>query len=115
MLYETRIQPQRAQRHRGKENRIFSLCFLCVSVSLWLLCFAFSNESRADDVLSTLHKDHPRVLVLPDDFTKAKAAAQANVQAGAYYKQIRDDAAKFMSAKPVKRGSHGSKMLDAAR
>jgi Heparinase II/III-like protein len=66
-----------------------------------------------DDLLSTLRKEHPRVLVLAPDFAKAKQNAMRDPRAGVYYKQIVSDCAKFMAQKPVVRGQ--GEMLNTSR
>jgi len=65
------------------------------------------------DVLSTLRKEHPRLLVLADGFNAAKQNAQRDPRANVYYKQITGDCAKFLTQPPVTRGR--GQMLNTSR
>jgi hypothetical protein len=82
----------------------------------WLLYFLiilFPGAARANDVLATLRKEHPRLLVLADNFRTAKENSLNDPRAKVYYNQIVSDCAKFLDAQPVKRGS--GQMLGASR
>jgi hypothetical protein len=81
---------------------------------LILACFIIGpGFARGDDLLSTLRKEHPRLLVLSEGFTTAKQNAQRDPRARIYYNQIVSDSAKFLDQPPVKRGS--GQMLSASR
>src|SRR5690242_738489 len=73
----------------------------------------FPMLAHADDVLATIRKEHPRLLVLSADFQNAKQAALRDPRAKVYYDQISSDCAKFLDQPPVKRGS--GQMLNASR
>src|SRR3954469_19635295 len=80
---------------------------------LALLMLLAAPQVFADDVLATLRKEHPRLLVLSDGFTTAKQTALRDPRAKVYYNQITSDCAKFLSTPPVKRGS--GQMLNTSR
>jgi hypothetical protein len=69
--------------------------------------------AHGDDVLATLRKEHPRLLVLAGDFKTAKQTALNDPCAKVYYDQICSDCAKFLDQPPVKRGS--GQMLNSSR
>src|SRR5438132_9666258 len=78
-------------------------------ISILLIC----TSAGADDVLATLRKEHPRLLVLADGFQSAKQTARRDPRAKVYYDQITSDCAKFLNQPPVERG--GGQMLNASR
>ncbi|HEX3355581.1 MAG TPA: heparinase II/III family protein [Tepidisphaeraceae bacterium] len=81
---------------------------------IWIVAILLCCSSVfGDDLLSTLRKEHPRLLVLADDFPKAKQNVMRDPRAGVYYKQIVSDCAKFLAQKPVTRGQ--GEMLNTSR
>jgi hypothetical protein len=70
------------------------------------------SSTHADD-WAHLRKEHPRLLVLGQDFQKAKQNAEKDPRAKVYYDQIVSDCGKFLDQPPVKRG--GGRMLNASR
>src|SRR5215203_2713537 len=81
--------------------------------ALILLSLIMCVTTLAQDVLQSLRKEHPRLLVSPDAFEKAMQSAQRDPSANVYYKQIQSDCAKFLSQPPPRRGS--GKMLNTSR
>src|SRR5256885_307328 len=73
----------------------------------------FPMRAQGDDVLATLRKEHPRLVVLSSDFQTAKETALKDPRAKVYYDQIHSDCAKFLDQPPVKRGS--GQMLNSSR
>jgi hypothetical protein len=78
-----------------------------------LLTLLFSTSAFADDMLATLRKEHPRLLVLSPDFAKAKETAMRDPRARVYYNQTIEECTKALGAPPVSRGS--GQMLNTSR
>ena len=76
---------------------------LVIGILLVIGHWSFTMSANAD-VLDTLRKEHPRLLVLSDDFKKAKENAQNDPRHKVYYDQIVSDCNKFLDQPPVRRG-----------
>src|SRR5436309_2091141 len=71
---------------------------------LALVLIFFPGAALAEDLLATLRKEHPRLLVLAENFKTARQNAIKDPRAKVYYDQIASDCGKFLDQPPVKRG-----------
>jgi hypothetical protein len=94
-----------------KENLMFTrsaLVTLMVSVAL-------ATATHAEDVLATLRKGHPRLMVLDSDLARVKEAIAKDPLAKKWHDELRADAEKMLSAKPIEHVLIGPRLLDKSR
>ncbi len=68
-----------------------------------------------DDVLATLRKTHPRLLVLDSDLDRVRDAIQHDPFAKSYYKGLQDAAEKILTQPPVEHKLIGPRLLMQSR
>ena len=79
-----------------------------------LIGFA-TRALAADDVLSTLRKTHPRLLVLDADLDAARSAAEKDPVARQIYNGYQETAQKLLDQPPVEHKLKGIRMLAVSR
>jgi hypothetical protein len=74
-----------------------------------------TSTIRADDILSTLRKGHPRLLALDNDLADARSAAIKHPVAKLYYDGLLDAAHKILDQPPVEHKLIGIRLLAQSR
>jgi hypothetical protein len=91
----------------------------CISLLIVTLLLSMAPLAQADapksDVLATLRPAHPRLLVLDADLAAVKQAIATDPLAMKWHEQIKADAEKMLSAKPIEHVLIGPRLLDKSR
>jgi hypothetical protein len=74
-----------------------------------------SFAARGEDVLSTLRKGHPRLMVLDADLARVKEAIAKDPLAKKWHDELRAEADRMLLAKPIEHVLIGPRLLDKSR
>src|SRR6476661_3188123 len=85
-------------------------------IALLLLTGPFARGQAAkSDVLATLRPAHPRLLVRDSDLAAVKDAIAKDPLAKRWHEQLKADAEKMLTAKPIEHVLIGPRLLDKSR
>jgi len=70
---------------------------------------------KAEDVLATLRKEHPRLIVLREDELRVKNLLAEDDKVQAVFSRIRRDAEEILSQEPIQHRLIGPRLLDQSR
>ncbi|MGQ9504291.1 MAG: heparinase II/III domain-containing protein [Thermogutta sp.] len=73
------------------------------------------RATRADDVLATLRKEHPRLIVLPEDETRVKKLLANDEKAQAIFRSVQREAEQILGQPPIQHRLIGPRLLDQSR
>jgi len=94
--------------------RLISLLHIACALLIAALTSSIAAETAAD-VLKTLRRDHPRLLVLDTDMTRVKQAIENDPVARKWHELLLRDAEKMLKEKPIERVLIGPRLLDKSR
>jgi hypothetical protein len=80
-----------------------------------VLCLLSPVALGEGDVLATLRKGHPRLLVLNDDLAAVRKAIATDPLAKRWHDELTADAGKMLTAKPIEHVLIGPRLLDKSR
>jgi len=74
-----------------------------------------ARAAVGEDVLKTLRKGHPRLMVLDEDIARVEQAIATDATAKAWHEALRQDAEEMLGEKPVVHRLIGPRLLDQSR
>lgn len=90
--------------------------YLMAAISAIMIWGIFANETRGNEsMLSTLRKEHPRLIALDSDVSRVKDLIQTNSEAESVYKKLKREADKIIDEPPVEYKLIGPRLLSVSR
>ncbi len=86
-----------------------------IFATILLVCFLPPIGLAADDPLSNLRKNHPRLMVLDDQIQTDKGLIQNDAMAGELFKQLKSQADKMIDQPPAQHVLIGPRLLSQSR
>ncbi len=87
-----------------------------ISLFLFVAALTLSTAAGADaDILKTLRRNHPRLLVLDTDLARVKHAIENDPLARKWHEYLLREAKNMLSDKPIERKLIGPRLLDKSR
>ena len=88
---------------------------LIISTLLVLILAGAVRDAGAQDVLATLKKEHPRLMVLDQDIQRIKGLIESDAACKSYYEQLRKSAEKLLEEPVSQRVLIGPRLLGVSR